>query len=221
MSRLIYKSIFLFLIFFSGVAHSVTIENFDAFQQNDNLALRDVDTGLVWLDFGVNNGESINSVVNNLSDAYSGWRLPTEAEVINFWDRLAVSDLTNIFAFWGANKTPDDHLPYLAWGYFIDEDGYLGAAYIMEESEPLRQFSSRSNSENKKIIVGIDKKIIDVKYDGSDYYLFELDGAAEISTLLVKKTEVNEPSLLMLFIMALTVFMRRLFFRKLSAVVVI
>lgn len=79
MSRLIYKSVFLFLISFSAVAHCVTIEDVDAFQQNDNLALRDVDTGLVWMDFGVNNGESINSVVGNLNRAYSGWRLPTEA----------------------------------------------------------------------------------------------------------------------------------------------
>ena len=208
MSRLIYKTVFLLLIFFSTAAHCVTIENVDAFQQNDNLALRDVDTGLVWLDFGVNNGESINSVVNNLSGIYSGWRLPSEAEVISFWGRLATSDLTDIFDFWGANKTPVDHLPYLSWGYFLDDDGYLGAAYIMEELESLHTISSSSYA-NKKIVVGIEKKIIDVKYDGSDFYLFNLDGAAEISTLLVKKMEVNESKLLWLLLLLSAPFIKR------------
>ena len=70
MSRLIYKTVFLFLMSLPGVAHCLTIENVDAFQQNDNLALRDIDTGLIWLDFGVNNGESFNSVVGNLNSAY-------------------------------------------------------------------------------------------------------------------------------------------------------
>ena len=206
MFRLPYKAIFLFLIFFSEFANSITIENMDAFHENDKLALRDVDTGLIWLDFGVNNGESINSVVNNLTSTYSGWRLPTEAEVVGFWERLAVSDLTGIFDFWGANKTPSDHLPYLAWGYFVDDEGYLGAAYIMEELESSRKIEDSYT--NKKIITGIEKKIIDVKYDGSDYYLFNLDGAAEISTLLVKKTVVSEPPLLFLLLLTMFLFAR-------------
>lgn len=209
MAKLIFKFLFLFLVSVSGIAHSITIENCDAFGKNDNLALRDTDTGLVWLDFGVNNGESINSVVGNLDDVYSDWRLPTEAEVFSFWNRLASSDLTGIFDFWGANKTPADHLPYLAWGYFVDDEGYLGAAYIMEEPDPLRQISSANYTNNKKIVAGIEKKIIDVKYDGSDYYLFDLDGAAEISTLLVKKSEVHEPSLIMLLAMIMVIYMSR------------
>lgn len=209
MARLIYKSVFLFLIFFSGVVHSATIENFDAFQKDDNLALRDIETGLVWLDFGVNNGESINSVIDNLDELYVGWRLPTEAEVINFWDELAASDLTEIFDFWGANKTPSDNLPYLAWGYFIDEDGYLGAAYIKEVPASSRQISINSYYANSQIVLGIDKKIIDIKYDGSDYYLFDLDGASEISTLLVKRAEVDEPSALLLLLLISVVLIRK------------
>ncbi len=211
MAKPIYKFVFLFLVFLSTAAHSITVENFDAFQKSDNLAMRDVETGLVWLDFGVNNGESINSVVSNLNGIYAGWRLPTESEVVSFWERLAIADLTGIFDLCGANKTPSDNLPYLAWGYFVDEEGYLGAAYIKEEPNPLRQ-TLNVNSTANRIIAGIEKKIIDVKYDGSDYYLFNLDGAAEISTLLVKKTEVNEPSLLMLVFLIAFVFIRRISF---------
>jgi hypothetical protein len=204
MTKLIYKFIFLFLIFLPGIAHSIVIENFDAFQKNDNLAMRDVETGLVWLDFGVNNGESINSVFSNLKGIYADWRLPTESEVISFWERLAVSDLTGIFDLCGANKTPSDNLPYLAWGYFVDEEGYLGAAYIKEEPDPLRQISNITYTSNR-IIAGVEKKVIDVKYDGSDYYLFSLDGAAEISTLLVKKAEVSEPPLYFLLLISLLI----------------
>lgn len=210
MSKLIYKAVFLFLISFSLFTHAVTIENFDAFQPSDNLAIRDSQTGLVWLDFGVNNGESINSVVHGLSGIYSDWRLPTEAEVTDFWGRLALIDLEGIFDVWGANKTPADRLPYLAWGYFIDNDGYLGAAYIKEMPQPLRSLSFSGYYENSVITLGVEKKIIDVKYDGSNYYLFDLDGAAEISTLLVKKMEVKEPSLLLLFIFIVFVFMRKI-----------
>ncbi|WP_331344889.1 hypothetical protein [Cellvibrio sp. UBA7661] len=210
MSKLIYKTVFLFLMLCSGEAKCLTIENVDAFHQNDNLAVRDVDTGLVWLDFGVNNGASINSVVDSLNSVYSGWRLPTEAEVISFWDKLSVSDLTNIFDFWGANKTPADNLPYLSWGYFVDNEGYLGAAYIMEEPSALRGATTMSFS-GGKIVAGIEKKIIDMKYDGSNYYLFDLDGAAEISTLLVKKIEVAEPSLLYLVLLILIIPLRKLY----------
>lgn len=193
MGKLTYKFFFLFALLFSNSAHSVMVENCDAFQVSDNLALRDVETGLVWLDFGVNNGESINSVVGKLDSLYAGWRLPKESEVIDFWLKLAASDLTDIFDYWGANKTPADNLPYLAWGYFIDDDGYLGAAYIKEILEVPRSLSTSRSIEDRTIVAGIEKKIIDVKYDGSDYYLFELAGAAEISTLLVKKHEVSEP----------------------------
>lgn len=203
MSKLIYKSILLFLIFFSFFTHAVTIENFDAFQQSDNLAIRDIQTGLVWLDFGVNNGESINSVVNGLNGIYSDWRLPTETEVTDFWGRLALVDLAGIFNVWGANKTPAEFSPYLAWGYFIDDYGYLGAAYIKEMPQPLRSLSFNGYYENSVIVLGVEKKIIDVKYDGSNYYLFDLDGAAEISTLLIKKSTVDEPSILGLTILCL------------------
>lgn len=209
MSKLIYKLFFLCIIFRPGISHSAIIENFDAFQQNDNLALRDKDTGLVWLDFGVNNGESINSVVSNLNSLYAGWRLPTEAEVINLWEKLAASDLTDIFDFWGANKTPAEHLPYLSWGYFIDDEGYLGAAYIKEVPSYALQFSVDTYYGNSKIVTGIEKKIIDIKYDGSDYYLFELNGAAEISTLLVRRSVVSESSIFSLFcICFFTLFVR-------------
>lgn len=209
MSKLIYKTVFLFLISFSLFTHAVTIENFDAFQPSDNLAIRDSQTGLVWLDFGVNNGESINSVVNGLNGIYSDWRLPTEAEVTDFWGRLALVDLEGIFDVWGANKTPADRLPYLAWGYFIDNDGYLGAAYIKEMPQPLRSLSFNGFYENSVITLGVEKKIIDLKYDGSNYYPFDLDGAAEISTLLVKKAAVHEPSLPVLLLLATAIFIRR------------
>ena len=52
---------------------------------------KDTETELVWMDFGVNNGQSYNSVVSQLGAgmAYDGWRLPTLQEVYTMMSNLA------------------------------------------------------------------------------------------------------------------------------------
>jgi hypothetical protein len=62
-------------------------------------SFKDTNTGLVWMDFGVNNGISYNEVkgyVENeatlLGVDYSMWRLPTVEEVYSMWANLANLD---------------------------------------------------------------------------------------------------------------------------------
>lgn len=194
------------LLFTSSFAHSISIVNYDAFQQGDKKAILDLDTGMIWMDFGVNNGKSINSVLDSLNDDLSGWRLPTENEVLCIWGKLENEDLSQIFAIWGANKTPKDNLPFFSWGYFLDDEGYVGAAYIKELPLAAKAFSLGGFYKNGYISYGVEKRVIDVKYDGSAYYPFDTNGSYEISTLLVKNVKVDEPSVTVLYLMSLFVF---------------
>ncbi len=47
-----------------------------------------VETGLEWIDFGITNNQSFNSVEANLGGIYSGWRLPTYNEVLVMWSGI-------------------------------------------------------------------------------------------------------------------------------------
>jgi hypothetical protein len=200
---LIYLSLLLHLLV-GREAYALNIVDFDAFSQGDKQAMLDRDTGLVWMDFGVNNGKSINTVMDELDGEYNGWRLPTELEVINLWNKLinknATQDLLNTFDIWGANKTPSDNLPYLSWGYFLDAEGYLGAGSIIEKSRDASNlYLGQGYYRNSYAEASLLKKVVDRKYDGSDYYPFDIEGTEEVSTLLVRKFVVSEPSIFSLF----------------------
>lgn len=203
----------LIVLTFTANCSALPIVNADALVSGDNNAIIDTDTGIKWLDFGINNGSSFNSVINSLSTTYQGWRLPTESEVRNLWSKLTAIDSADqyqIFSLWGANKTPQDHLPFLSWGYFIDNNGYLGHGSFMETGTVLASFGSGKYYQDGSIIGGVSAGS-GVKYDGSNYYQFSADGNDEISTLLVKddthsstlSTEVPEPSMLTLLVLSL------------------
>jgi hypothetical protein len=200
---LIYLSLLLHLLV-GGEAYALNIVDFDAFSQGDKQAMRDMDTGLVWMDFGVNNGKSINTVIGELDGEYSDWRLPTELEVISLWSKLikknATQELLDTFDIWGANKTPLDNLPYLSWGYFLDDEGYLGAGSIVEKSRDASNlYPGQGYHSDNYAEASLLKKVVDRKYDGSDYYPFDIEGTQEVSTLLVRKLVVAEPSIFALF----------------------
>lgn len=61
-------------------------------------SFQDTDTGLIWMDFGVNNNQSYNFVASQLGAGglYEGWRLPTIAEVYAMW--ASVADFDNVIA---------------------------------------------------------------------------------------------------------------------------
>lgn len=72
----------------SSVANALPIQQADAFTAGDNKAALETSTGLVWLDFGITNNQTITSTLNQLDSTYAGWRLPTQSEVRNLWNGL-------------------------------------------------------------------------------------------------------------------------------------
>lgn len=73
---------------FTGTAHALPIVEADAFTPGDNKAVLETATGLVWMDFGINDDRPFNDVLNSLATDYAGWRLPTAAEVDHLWTDL-------------------------------------------------------------------------------------------------------------------------------------
>ena len=50
-----------------------------------NSSYIDTDTGLEWMDFGINNYQSFNDVEANLATTWAGWSLATEEQVLTLW----------------------------------------------------------------------------------------------------------------------------------------
>lgn len=84
----IFKLLALTALFASAASQALPIVQADAFTAGDNKASLQSSTGLVWMDFGVNNTKSFNQVVSELGSTYNGWRLATETEVNNLMGEL-------------------------------------------------------------------------------------------------------------------------------------
>jgi len=84
------KGLLIAIAAFALNANATIIEN------DHNLAnsYKDTDTGLVWMDFGVNNNQSFNYVASQLvpGGLSGGWRLPTVSEVYTMWTNVANLD---------------------------------------------------------------------------------------------------------------------------------
>lgn len=162
----------------------------DAFSAGDGKAVRDTNTNLIWLNFGINNGLSFNQIMSELNTTYQGWRLPTEQEVRDLWSRLFASNVSSddpyqVFRIWGANRKPANQQPYLSWGYFLDSQGFIAHASFIEEG------TTRNPNRDPFFADGVVKSYIvaskEAKYDGSDKPPFNFEGTMEMSTLLVKE----------------------------------
>jgi hypothetical protein len=133
------KGLLIAIAAFALNANATIIEN------DHNLAnsYKDTDTGLVWMDFGVNNNQSFNYVESQLvpGGLYEGWRLPTVNEVYTMWTNVA--NLDNLVAHYesedqyglgqfyaGDINTPsnDDS----AWDPVFD---HIGANFVLRINE--------------------------------------------------------------------------------------
>lgn len=165
------------------------LEKTDAFKPGDGKAVRDTQTNLVWLNFGITSAQSFNDVCNALTTTYQGWRLPTEQEVKDLWGRLT-SNLSSdnpyeVFRVWGANKSPVNRAPYTSFGYFLDSQGFLASASIIEQG------SQQNPNRDPFYVDGVVKSNIatDKEFNHNvqpDSPVFNMSGTQEISTLLVK-----------------------------------
>jgi hypothetical protein len=103
--------------------------------EGDNKAALEIDTGLIWMDFGVNTGSTYSEVVNSLSTDYVGWRLPTLEEVDNLWMGLF-------------GNLPEYHRwePELGIMYSMDYDDYFGEIFsVFGTTEDLLSRASDAN----------------------------------------------------------------------------
>ncbi len=72
----------------STTSQALPIVEADAFEIGDNKAVLETSTGLVWMDFGVNDDYTYSEVVSLLSTEFAGWRLPSAFEVLHLWNNL-------------------------------------------------------------------------------------------------------------------------------------
>lgn len=79
------KPLLLLFLLFSVTSQALPILQADAFTEGDNEAALEIDTGLIWMDFGVNSHRPYSDIVASLSSDYVGWRLPNTLEVKHLW----------------------------------------------------------------------------------------------------------------------------------------
>ncbi len=114
------SSLALATLLFSATTQALPIVQADAFAAGDNQAALETSTGLVWMDFGVNSHLSYGQVLHFLPTQFSGWRLPTAAEVDHLWSALFGS-------------LPEWHRTSQEFGYMSTktQDAYFDAVFAV------------------------------------------------------------------------------------------
>ena len=192
---------------------SVNVANAGLISDTDNDSFIDDTTGLEWMDFGINNGQSFNYVSSQLTagGVYYGWRLATEEEVytltVNAFlglgaelesigdDEIYAADYQHknvwgdVFSVMGYNSTwtPDGEvMANISRGLFADSHNTLQVASFNDILNPVDAYFDDiiySNNAQKSYL--------------EKYRLTA--GDAIVSTFLVKKTSIPEPSTLAIF----------------------
>lgn len=88
MLKTIAKSIAVISLLLATTTHALPIVQADAFSAGDNKAVLETSTGLVWMDFGVNNHQTYTEIENSLLTTYNGWRFATLTEIDHLWTSL-------------------------------------------------------------------------------------------------------------------------------------
>lgn len=226
--KYIVKPLGIFSLLFSLAANSAIIDS-QSFTQDSFV---DTSTGLAWMDFGINNGQSYNYVANQLSDGgdYFGWRLPTTEEIFTLWSNVA--DLDNVeadyedlnkygtgqFYAWDNNSRTaggDDSVwddAFSVMGYnifnstdFVERTNAIG--FFMGENGLASV--SLSDAKSKTSYYFTFKDEIKLRDDAA-YSGFFLNLAHEnYSTMLVREANVPEPGTVGIFASALTLLVMR------------
>lgn len=211
MLKKLVSSLSLATLLFSATTQALPIVQADAFTAGDNKAVLETDTGLVWMDFGVNSHLSYEHVRYLLPTEFSGWRLPTALEVDHLWTALfgglpewnrfdqgfgSLNSLTqddyfaSIFAIFG--QSPD--------GTFSihDSDGNL-----LDVWKTQSLFGVFKDDSGVSGFVSADSPYDDIHYS-SAMYIENVDVSGWFGTLLVKDTTstVPEPTSITLLLIA-------------------
>lgn len=194
------KSIALISFFWGAAAQALPIVEADAFTAGDNKAVLETDTGLIWMDFGVNSHLSYEHVRYLLSTEYSGWRLPTAREVDHLW--------TGLFS-----GLPEWNRFSQGFGLLnsLTQDDYFASIFAIFGQSPDGNFSIRDSDDNvldawtTQSLFGVFKDdsgvsgfvSADSPYDDIHYssamYIENVDVSGWFGTLLVKDAPTNVP----------------------------
>lgn len=187
-------------------SQALPIVQADAFTAGDNKAALETETGLVWMDFGVNQHYSYAQVASKLSTDYLGWRLPTESEVIKLWTGLFAA-MPGWSTYSGIGFIESPSLDSEFESIFAILGSGLDATYIntntqTNESETWTARSGfgvfKFDSGNYGIVSMASP--YDTVHNNEALYLdlHGVDASDWYGTMLVKNTDVPEPSSLML-----------------------
>ena len=188
---------------------------------------KDTATGLVWMEFGINNGQSYNSVTSQLTPGgdYFGWRLPSADEVYLMWQNVASLDKVEA-DYESADEYGTGQL--YAWDYnsrvvggddsvwdntfaVMGVNAVSGTAF-MERATAIGFFMGKNGLASVKFNDVVDKAGFPVftykdelaLRDNGAYSDFFLGLAHEsYSTLLVRTASVSEPGTLVAFAAAM------------------
>lgn len=197
----------------------------------DNDSFIDTSTGIEWLDFGVNNGQSFNDVVSQLGTGgrYAGWVLPTLNQVHTMWSNVA--NLNNVTAL---SESPNHYGEGQFRAFDLNSNTFNGDDSVWDLTFDVIGYNgksindSRIHTYSKALFEGTDGlsivnmwDITDLKFDNvtyadgiefidnANYNQYESTTFTNYSTLLIKATEVPEPPAFALFATAFSIFVMR------------
>ena len=212
------RIVFLLSCLFLGSANASIINA-------DNSSFLDTNTGLEWIDFGINDRYTYDFVSNQLGagQRYSGWRLATEDEVV---------DLYFSYFYFQAEQQQSylsgGNLNYISWAYnrnsglgsvrsvFDDSFDHMGNNEKTTESGQHRRFGSVGmflDDEGDMSAISLTNEVISGQHTDSarlhklgSFEYFSTFSDAEYSTLLVRgeaSAQVSEPASLGILSIAL------------------
>jgi hypothetical protein len=187
-------------------------------ENTDNDSFIDNATGLEWMDFGINNGQSFDYVSSQLASGgiYKGWQLATESQVYEMWanaflgldssfenqnffgvGQLKVVDgkkadgsiFSPIFAAMGFNTIIDPYLADTKASKGLFE-GQNGLSFV-ESRERVGMYNNWLDDDISQII------------ENNNNEMFRESGDIQYSTMLVKVLQVTEPSTFIIFTLGL------------------
>jgi hypothetical protein len=178
----------------------------DAFAAGDNKAALEISTGLVWMDFGVNDNETYSQVKSKLNTDYLGWRLPTGVEVQHLWTSL-FSTMPGWHEYSGLSFLDEYNLDAEFESIFAILGSGKDATRINTntQTEVTETWQARSgfgvfqSDSSKYGLVNMFEPYDSIHNDESLYLEFYVDVNDWYGTMLVKNTNVPEPSSLMMF----------------------
>jgi hypothetical protein len=204
----------------------VNVANAGLISDTDNKSFIDETTGLEWMDFGINNNLTFNDVLLELEigGLYDGWELASEQQVLTLWNNIYFSQVDGVnsgqFSAYAENSA--------LWESYNDIIGH-NSYWLDVTGEFFRTNEGFFVGDNGNIKKASYSEITDINsvrgyanlYDNAPYVLPPLcfdpscgaypngygqqnisranDENEGYSTLLVKTTEVPEPSTLAVF----------------------